>query len=119
MELRTEKKFHEDADVFDTYIFERVFLYTIIMSYIDQSTESLYVDTSGKKTWYMNFGLGDRNTGITACAKIGAKLPIIADSGTVDFLQNTFVTDYWTALYAYKTYVLQSMLQIKTRKMIF
>ena len=79
-----------------------MFLNSIIMSYIDQSTESSYVDTSGKKTYYIDFGLAERDTGFSLCAYAGGKLPVIADSGYVDFLQNTFGTDYWTALLAYK-----------------
>ena len=76
------------------------------MSHIDKSADICYTDISGQKLCYADFGFDSRENGVPFCTKVGGQFPNVANSGKVNFLQNTFGTDYWIALTANVRYVL-------------
>ncbi len=72
---------------------------------IDQTTDICYNETGGQRLCYVDFGLDSRDVGVPLCTKVRGQLPNVYKSGRVNFLQNTFGTDYWISLTAYARYV--------------
>lgn len=75
------------------------------MFHIDKTLDICCNETNGARLCYADFGLDSKDNGVPFCTQVGGVLPILYNSVQVNFLQNTYGTDYWIALTANVRYV--------------